>query len=153
MVVIWAYFLRKYCVGRLAEGENLIFRAELEAGRGDGRRAAAGGEPGGAAGRSGGRSATTIKDCVDTALLRCNDTDNRLSLHYVGLIPFRRWWICAGGGAAGEAGGDGWQGDTPLFTLMAGTIRGFGLQKFFFEFRVRPPASVGYNRCVRCCAT
>ena len=28
------------------------------------------------------------------------------------------------------------EGDTPLSTLRVGTISGFGMQKFFFEFRV-----------------
>ena len=32
--------------------------------------------------------------------------------------------------AGGQAGGD-----TPLSTPRVGTIRGFGMQKFFFEFR------------------
>ena len=147
-----AIFGKKYCVGGRADGENLNFRAELAGMRGEGRMAAAGGEPGGAAGRSGGGSAATIKDCVDTALLWCNDSDNRLSLHHVGLIPTEGSGTGTDGGQAGRAGGEGWQGDTPLFTPMAGTIRRFGLQKFFFEFRGRSTDSIGYNRCVRCCA-
>ena len=39
-------------------------------------------------------------------------------------------WGAGGGGGAG--GGEGMAGDTPLFTCMVGTIRWFGMQKFFF---------------------
>ena len=41
------------------------------------------------------------------------------------LVVVVRWcrWCLAGG-------------DTPLSTPRVGTIRGFGMQKFFFEFRV-----------------
>ena len=33
-------------------------------------------------------------------------------------------------------GGSQAKGDTPLIVSMVGTIRGFGMQKFFFEFMV-----------------
>ena len=42
---------------------------------------------------------------------------------------------CVGWGAGvvgGAGGGGGWQGDTPLCSWMVGTIRGFGMRKFFF---------------------
>ena len=44
---------------------------------------------------------------------------------------------CVGWGAGvvgGAGGGGGWQGYTPLCSWMVGTIRGFGMRKFFFEF-------------------
>lgn len=36
-----------------------------------------------------------------------------------------------------------WRGDTPLFTCIVGTISRFGLQKFFFGFRVGWAVSIG----------
>lgn len=41
-------------------------------------------------------SVITVKECVYTVNWQCNDTGNRLLLHYVGLIPFRRRWRCGG---------------------------------------------------------
>ena len=38
------------------------------------------------------------------------------------------------GGVGGAGGGDGMAGDTPLRWFGVGTIRGFGMRKFFFEF-------------------
>ena len=46
----------------------------------------------------------------------------------VGWLVVVGWW-CGGGG-----GGEGMAGDTPLFICIVGTIRGFGMRKFFFEF-------------------
>ena len=46
----------------------------------------------------------------------------------VGGLVVVGWW-CGGAG-----GGGGWQGYTPLFICIVGTIRGFGMRKFFFEF-------------------
>ena len=42
------------------------------------------------------------------------------------------WWWCWWCGGAG--GGEGMAGDTHLCSWMGGTIRGLGMQKFFFEF-------------------
>ena len=58
------------------------------------------------------------------------------------VVPFRGWWRpCGVGGlvvvgwwCGGAGGGGGWQGYTPLFICIVGTIRGFGMRKFFFEF-------------------
>ena len=46
----------------------------------------------------------------------------------VGGLVVVGWWVGGGGG------GEGMAGDTPLFTCMVGTIRWFGMRKFFFEF-------------------
>ena len=95
--------------------------------------AAAGGEPGGAAGRSGGWSAATIKDCVDTDLLRCNDTDNRLSLHYVELIPMTGSGTGTDGGQAGGAAVEGWRGDTPPLDGICWDDEGVWFAEIFFR--------------------
>ena len=58
------------------------------------------------------------------------------------VVPFRGWWRPCGGGVGvvvgwwcgGAGGGEGLAGDTPLFICIVGTIRGFGMRKFFFEF-------------------
>ena len=98
-------------------------------------------------------SAMTIKECRCTAFEGCNIDGCKLSLHHWRGAPLSRWWRCAGGGAAGggaeEPGGRRYP---PPSRYMVWTIRWFGLQKFFFEFRGRSPDSVGHNRCVRCCA-
>ena len=78
-------------------------------------------------------SAATIKDCVDTDLLRCNDTDNRLSLHHVGLIPFRRWWRCAGGGAAGGGAGEPCEGRYPPLDGICRDDKGGWFAEIFFR--------------------
>jgi len=72
-------------------------------------------------------------------------------LHRCGVCTDGFGWIGAGDGeAGGEPGGamagswrEGWQGYTPLFACMVGTISRFGLQKFFFGFRVGWAVSIG----------
>ena len=44
------------------------------------------------------------------------------------------WCGGGAGGCGGAGGGEGVAGDTPLSSWMVGTIRGFGMRKFFFEF-------------------
>ena len=44
------------------------------------------------------------------------------------------WLVVVGWWCGGAGGGDGMAGDTPLCSWMVGTIRGFGMRKFFFEF-------------------
>ena len=63
-------------------------------------------------------------------------------LYYWHGVPFRGWWRAGGGGVVwwwvggcgGGGGGEGLAGGTPLFICIVGTIRGFGMRKFFFEF-------------------
>ena len=63
-------------------------------------------------------------------------------LYYWHSVPFRGWWRPCGlvgwwwwvGGCGGGGGGEGMAGDTPLRWFIVGTIRGFGMRKFFFEF-------------------
>ena len=58
--------------------------------------------------------------------------------------PCRRWERCrARAGWLDGARWRGWQGYTPPFTPIVGTIKGFSLQKFFFDFRVPLAVSVG----------
>ena len=61
-------------------------------------------------------------------------------MYRCGCVPLTGADLGAGGGGAGGGGevvpvvpGGG---GTPLSTPRVGTIRGFGMQKFFFEFRV-----------------
>ena len=63
----------------------------------------------------------------------------RVILYRCGCVPLAGANLGAGGGGAG-GGGEvvpvvPGEGDTPLIVSMVGTIRGFGMQKFFFEFR------------------
>ena len=44
------------------------------------------------------------------------------------------WLVVVGWWCGGAGGGGGMAGDTPLCSWMVGTIRGFGMRKFFFEF-------------------
>ena len=59
-------------------------------------------------------------------------------LYRCGCVPMTGADLGAGGGGAGGGGevvpGMLAGGDTPLIVSMVGTIRGFGMQKFFFEF-------------------
>ena len=60
-------------------------------------------------------------------------------MYRCGCVPSTGADLGAGGGGAG-GGGEvvPWSqagGGTPLFVSVVGTIRGFGMQKFFFEFR------------------
>ena len=61
----------------------------------------------------------------------------KLSLHRLRVAPIEG---CGGGQDGGQLvrlAGSHAEGDTPLFAPMVGTIKGFSLQKFFFEFRGR----------------
>ena len=69
----------------------------------------------------------------------CFLTLDRVILYRCSCVPPAGADLGAGGGGAGGGGevvpGSQAEGDTPLSTPRVGTIRGFGMQKFFFEFR------------------
>ena len=64
----------------------------------------------------------------------------RVILYRCGCVPLAGADLGAGGGGAGGGGevvpGSQAEGDTPPLVSMVVTIRRFGMQKFFFEFRV-----------------
>ena len=63
---------------------------------------------------------------------------DRVILYRCICVPLAGADLGAGGGGAGGGGevvpGSQAEGDTPPSMIYVGTIRGFGMQKFFFEF-------------------
>lgn len=95
--------------------------------------AAAGGEPGGAAGSYGGRSATTIKECRYTASEGCKIDVCKLSLHHVELIPTEGSGTGTDGGQAGRAAGDLCEGRYPSLDSYGWDDKGVWFAEIFFR--------------------
>ena len=139
-VIIWRYFLRKYCFLRRADTKKTNFRAAV----------AVVVVPGCRHGADGVQlvpvvlwwwywynlSQRVILLCFYWYILRWY----RLILYRCFCVPLAGADLGAGGGGAGGGGevvpvvlGGA---DTPPSMIYVGTIRGFGMQKFFFEFGV-----------------